>query len=110
MMLLKCCTQFVSKSGKLSSGYRTGKDQFSFQSQRRSMPKSVQAFYTVVLISHASKVKLKTLQARLQQYMNRELPDVYAGFRKGRGTRDQGANIHCIMEKVKKFQKNHLPH
>jgi len=53
---------------------------------------------------------LKILQARLQQYMNRELPDVYAGFRKGRGTRDQVANIHYIMEKAKKFQKNHLLH
>ena len=71
------------------------------------MPKNVQ---NMAKLPHASKVMLKILQARLQQYMNRELPDVYAGFRKGRGTRDQGANIHCIMEKVKKFQKNHLPH
>ena len=58
------------------------------------------------LISHASKVMLKILQARLQQYVNRELPDVQAGFRKGRGTRDQIANISCIMEKARKFQKN----
>ena len=56
--------------------------------------------------SHASKVMLKTLQARLQQYMNRELPDVQVGFRKGRGTRDQIANIRWIMEKVREFQKN----
>ena len=56
-------------------------------------------------MSHASKVMLKILQARLQQYMNRELPDVQAGFRKGRGTRDQIANIHWIMEK-REFQKN----
>ena len=61
---------------------------------------------TIALISHASKVMLKILQARLQQYMNRELPDVQAGFRKGRGTTDQIANIHCIMEKAKDFQKN----
>ena len=53
-----------------------------------------------------SKVMLKVLQARLQQYMNCELPDVQAGFRKGRGTRDQNANIHWIMEKAREFQKN----
>ena len=61
---------------------------------------------TIALISHASKVMLKILQARLQQYVNRELPDVQAGFRKGRGTRDQIANIHWIMEKGREFQKN----
>ena len=58
------------------------------------------------LISHASKVMLKILQARLQQYVNRELPDVQSGFRKGRGTRDQIANIRGIMEKAREFQKN----
>ena len=57
---------------------------------------------------HASKVMLKILQARLQQYVNRELPDTQAGFRKGRGTRDQVANILWIMEKAREFQKNHL--
>ena len=57
-------------------------------------------------ISHVSKVMLKILQARLQQYVNRELRDVQAGFRKGRGTRDQIANIRCIMEKPREFQKN----
>ena len=60
----------------------------------------------VALISHASKVMLKILQARLQQYVNRELPDVQAGFRKGRGTRDQIANICWIIEKGGEFQKN----
>ena len=59
-----------------------------------------------MLISHASQVMLKILQARLQQYMNRELPDVQASFRKGRGTRDQIANIHWIIEKAREFQKN----
>ena len=63
-------------------------------------------YHTIALISHASKVMLKILQARLQQYMNRELPDVQAGFRKGRGTRDQIANICWIMEKAREFQKN----
>ena len=58
------------------------------------------------LISHASKVMLKILQAKLQYYVNRELPDVQAGFRKGRGTRDQIANILWIMEKAREFQKN----
>ena len=60
---------------------------------------------TIALISHTSKVMLKILQARLQQYVNRELPDVQAGFRKGRGTRDQIANIRWIMEKAREFQK-----
>ena len=60
----------------------------------------------IALISHASKVMLKILQARLQQYVNHELPDVQTGFRKGRGTRDQIANIHWIMEKARKFHKN----
>ena len=63
-------------------------------------------YHTIALISHASKVMLKILQARLQQYMNCELPDVQARFRKGRGTRDQIANIRWIIEKVKEFQKN----
>ena len=63
-------------------------------------------YRTIALISHASKVMLKILQARLQQYMNRKLPDVQAGFRKGRGTRNQIANICLIMEKAREFQKN----
>ena len=63
-------------------------------------------YRTIALISHTSKVMLKILQARLQQYVNRELPDVQAGFRKGRGTRDQIANIRWIMEKAREFQKN----
>ena len=63
-------------------------------------------YHTIALISHASKIILKSLQARLQQYVNCELPDVQAGFRKGRGTRDKIANICCIMEKAREFQKN----
>ena len=63
-------------------------------------------YHTIALISHASKVMLKILQVRLQQYMNHELPDVQAGFRKGRGTRDQIANICWIIEKAREFQKN----
>ena len=60
----------------------------------------------IALISHTSKIMLKILQARLQQYMNQELPDVQAGFREGRGTRDQLANIRWIVEKAREFQKN----
>ena len=78
-MLLKCCTQYASKFGKRSSSHRTGKGQFSFQSQRKAIPKNAQ---TTALISHASKVMLKILQATLQQYINHELPDIQAGFRK----------------------------
>ena len=66
----------------------------------------VKNYCTITLILHASKVMLKILQARLQQYMNRELSDVQAGFRKGRGTTDQIANICWIMEKAREFQKN----
>ena len=73
------------------------------------MPKNAQTtaqLLVIASISHASKVMLKILQARLQQYVNRELPDVQAGFRKGRGTRDQIANIRWIIEKAREFQKN----
>ena len=103
-MLWKCCTQYASKFGKLNSGHRTGKGQFSFQSQRMAMPNNAQT--TTQLHSYASKVKLKILQARLQQYVNCELPDVQAGFRKCRGARDQITNIRWIIEKARKFQKN----
>ena len=91
--------------GKLSSGHRTGKCQFSFQSQRKPMLE-YSNYHTTVLISHASKVMLKILQARFQQHVNCELPDVQVGFRKGRGTRDQIGNICWIIEKAREFQKN----
>ena len=71
---------------------------------KKGNAKECSNYRIVALISHASKVMLKILQARLQQYVNRELPDVQAGFRKGRGTRDQIANIRWIMEKAKEFQ------
>ena len=73
---------------------------------KKGNAKEYSNYHTIVLISHASKVMLKILQARLQQYMNRELPDVQAGFRKGRGSRDQIANIPWITEKAREFQKN----
>ena len=73
---------------------------------KKGNPKECSNYRTTVLISHASKVMLKILQARLQQYLNCELPDVQAGFRKDRGTRDQIANIRWIIEKAREFQKN----
>ena len=73
---------------------------------KESNAKECSNYHTIALISHTSKVMLKILQARLQQYMNSELPDVQAGFRKGRGTRDQFANFRWIVEKARKFQKN----
>ena len=88
MMLLKCYTQYTSKFEKLTSGYRTGKCQFSFQSQRKAMPKNVQITIQVCSFKHASKVKLKIIQARLQKYENQECPNVQARFfRKGRNQR-----------------------
>ena len=104
-MLLKCYTQYANEFGKLSSGHRTGKGQFSFQSQRKAMPQNAQTTTTVALISQDSKVMLKVLQDRLQQYVNCEPPDVQAGFRKGRGTRDKIANILWIIEKARRFEK-----
>ena len=102
-MLLKCYTQYVSKFGKLSSGHRTGKGQFSFQSQRRTMLKSVQT--TIQLHSFHMLAKLFSKSFKLG-FMNQEIPDVQAGFRKGRGTRDQIAKVCWIIEKAKELQKN----
>ena len=73
---------------------------------KKGNAKECSNYRTIALISYASKVMLKILQARLQQYVNREPPDLQAGFRKGRGTRDQIANICCITEKAKELQKN----
>jgi len=73
---------------------------------KKGIAKECSNYHTIALISHASKVMLKILQARLRHYVNRELPDVQAGFRKGRGTRDQIANIRWIIKKAREFQKN----
>ena len=73
---------------------------------KKGNAKECSNYHTIALISHTSKVMLKILQARLQQYINRELPNVQAGFRKGRGTRDQIANILWIIEKAREFKKN----
>ena len=85
----------------------TGLEKYTFLSNpKETQAKECSNYHTIALISHASKVMLKILQTRLQQYVNRELPDVPAGFRKGRGTRDQIANIRWLMEKAREFQKN----
>ena len=90
---------------KLSSGHRTGKGVF-IPVPKKSNGKECSSYCTIALISEAIKVMLKILQARLQQYVNHEVSDVQAGFRKGRGTRDQTANISWIMKKAREFQKN----
>ena len=99
-MLLKHCTQYVSKFGKLSSSHGTGKSQFF-----HSNPKEEQC-QRMFQLPHNCTHMLKILQARLQQHMNQELPNVQAAFRQVRGTRDQIANIHWITEKAREFQKN----
>ena len=87
-----------------NSAVAVGLEKVSFHSNpKKGNAKECSNYHTIAVISHASKVMLKILQARLQQYVNRELSDVQAGFRKGR---DQIANIHCIIKKAREFQKN----
>ena len=88
---IKVLHSILQQIGKLSSGHRTGKGQFI--NSKESDAKECSNYCIIALISHASNVMLKILQARLQQYVNHKLPDIQAGFRKGRGTRDQIANI-----------------
>ena len=89
-----------------NSAVTTGLEKVSFHSSHEAMLKECSNYYTISFISHTSKVMLIIFRARLQQYINHDLPDVQAGFRKGRGTRDQIVNICWIMEKARKFQKN----
>ena len=90
-----------------NSAVATGLEKVSFHSNpKERQSKECSNYRTIALISHAGKVMLKILQARLQKYMNCELPDVQAGFRKGRETRDQIANICWIIRKAREFQKN----
>ena len=105
-MLLKGCTQHASTFGKLSSGHRIGKSLSFIPIAQKGSANEGSNYHAIVLISHTSKVMLKILQARLQQYLYCELPDVQAGFREGRRIRDQIANICWIIEKAKEFQKN----
>ena len=102
-ILKECCeSAALNMPANLeNSAVTTGLEKVSFHSN----PKKSSNYHTIALISHASKIMLKILQARLQQYMNCELPDVQSGLRKGRGTRDQIANIHWIIEKARELQK-----
>ena len=102
-----CCESialYASKFGKLSSSHKTGK--VFIPISKKGNTKECSNYHTIAFISHTSKVMLKILQARLQQYMNHELPDVQVGFRKGRGTRDQIASICWITEKARELQRN----
>ena len=95
-----CCTQYARKYPQ------DWKRSLFIPITKKDIAKECSNYHTIALISQASKVMLKILQARLQQYVNRELPDVQTGFRKGRGTRDKITNIRWIMEKAREFQKN----
>ena len=105
-MLWKCCTQYASKFGKTQQWPQDWKRSVFIPIPQKGNAEECSNYHTIVLISHTNKIMLKILQARLQQYMNHELPDVQAGFRKGRGTRDQIANICWISKKAKEVQKN----
>ena len=106
MMLWKCYTQYASKFGTTQQWPQDWKRSVFIPISKKGNAKVCSTYPTIALISHASKVMLKIRQAKLQQYMNRELPDVQAGFRKGRETRDQIANICWIIEKAREFQKS----
>ena len=107
-MLLKCCTQNASKFGKLSSSHRTGKGHFFIPILKKGNTKECSNYCTIALVSCTGKVMPKVLQARLQQYMNCELPEVQAGFRKGRRTRNQIANIRWMIEKQDNSRKTSI--
>ena len=94
MIVLKRCTQYVSEFGK-QQWPQDWKRSVFFPVPKKGNAKECSDYHTIALIPHASKVILKILQARFQQYMSQELPDVQTGFRKGRGTRDQISNICC---------------
>ena len=107
-MLSKCCTQYASKFGKTQQWPQDWRRSVFIPIPKKGNAKECSNYCTITLISHASKVMLKILQARLQQHVNRELPDVQAGFRKGRGTRNQIANICCIIKKVRESRKTSI--
>ena len=105
-MLLKCCTQYCQQIWKTQQRPQDWKRSVFIPSPKKGISKECSYYHTSALIPHTIKVMLKILQARLQQYMNCEIPDVQAGFMKGRGTRDQIANIHWIVRKAREFQAN----
>ena len=102
MKVLHSICQQIWKTQQWSQGWKRS---VFIPIPKKGNVKECSNYCTIVLISHASKVMLKILQARLQQYMNRELPDVHAGFRKGRGTRDQIANICWVIEEQERSRK-----
>ena len=106
MMLWKCCIYYASKFVKLSSGHRTARSVF-IPIPKKGNAKECSDYCTIALLSHASNVTRKILQS-LQQYVNHELPDVQAGFRKCRGTRGQIANICWIIEKARELRKTSI--
>ena len=107
MVLIKYYTQHASTFGKLSSGHRTGKVNFHSNPKERQCQRMFKLQHNCTNLT-SSKVMLKILQARLQQYVNHELPDVQARFRKGRETRDQIVNIRWIIKKSKRVPGKHL--
>ena len=102
---VKVLHSICQQTWKSQQCHRTGKGQFSFQSQKKDNAKECSNYCTIVLISHDSKIMLKITQARLPEYVNRGLPDVQAGFRKGRGIRDQIANIPGSSKKQESSRK-----
>ena len=109
MMLLKCCTQYVDTFGHLENSEVASwnwKKSVFISIPKKHNAKECSNYHKIALVSHASKVMLKILQARLQQYMNQELLDVQIGFQRGWGTRDQIVNTRWIMGQASKFQKN----
>ena len=107
-MLLKCCTQYVEPILETQQWSQDWKRSIFIPIPKTGNAKECSDYCTIALISHASKVTLKILQAKLQQYVNQEIPYVQAGFRQGRGTRDQTAYICWIIEKAREFQKKNL--
>ena len=105
-MLWKCCTQYARKFGKLKQWTQAWKRSVFIPIPKKGNAKEYSNYCTIALISEASKVMLKIIQARIQQCMNCELQDVQTGFQKGRGTRDKISKIHWIIEKAREFQKN----
>ena len=105
ILLNSCCTQHASKFAKLGSGHRTRKGPAFILIPKKSKAKECSNYHTTAFISHASKVMLKTLQARFRKYKNQKLSDEQAAFKNGKGNRGQIANICQILEKAKDFQK-----
>ena len=108
MILWKCCTQYASKFGKLSSGHRTGKRSVFIPIPKKGKAKECSNYCTIAVISHTSKVMLKILQARLQQYVNHKIPDTQSRFRKGRGTREKKLPTSAGSSKKWESSRKHV--